>query len=84
MYFISKGSVVIISKTFKLQQFLKQGQYFGETCLLNPFGKRLADVYAETCTSCYVLATEDFEELLEEQPDEMVHLLEAAKEMWTA
>ena len=52
--------------------------------MLNPFGKRLADVYAETCTSCYVLATEDFEELLEEQPDEMVHLLEAAKEMWTA
>jgi len=82
MYFISSGSVLILSESFKLQQFMKTGQYFGETCLLNPFGKRLADVYAETKTSCYVLSTEDFEILLEDHPDEMTNVLEASKEVF--
>ena len=78
-YFIDKGAVSIISKHFKLLQILSSGKFFGETCLLNPFGKRPATVSALQLTSVYVLATEDFEILMEDFPDDTLIFLENAR-----
>jgi hypothetical protein len=82
MYFISRGKVSIQSKHFKLSQYLGKGKYFGETCLLNPFGKRPCSVSAIEATSIYVLATEDFESIIEEFPDDMKVILFNAKVLY--
>lgn len=82
MFFIDRGSAIVLSDKFRLSQFLKPGSYFGETCLIAPFAKRMANVYAETVETCvYTLSTEDFEEILEYSDlEELEDLLEGAKE----
>jgi len=80
MYFISKGTVCIKSSRYRLQQIQSPGTCFGETCLLAPFSKRCASVFADDSCYLYAIATEDFVEVATNYPKDMECVLKTARE----
>ena len=49
MYFISSGSVLILSETFKLQQFMRTGQYGSGSKIKKKYGQNLFFFQKKTC-----------------------------------
>ncbi len=68
MYFISRGSVEIVTDDDTVLNVLEEGTYFGEICLLTD-DRRTATVRALTPCDLCTLKKKDFEELAIEFPE---------------
>lgn len=81
MYFLAKGRVAIVSSQFRLQQYKGKNAFFGELSLIDPFIIRTASVYADETCYVYELACEDFLEIVEVFPAEMLKILKVASKL---
>ena len=68
MYFISRGSVEVVTENDTVLNVLEEGAYFGEICLLTN-DRRTATVRALTPCDLCTLKKKDFEELIIEFPE---------------
>jgi voltage-gated potassium channel len=79
MYFISKGSVEVITPGGSIWAELNEGEFFGEMALLHK-RKRNASVRAKDYADLYVLDVSTFERIQEEHPDFKMNIEEVAKD----
>ncbi|XP_005745343.2 potassium/sodium hyperpolarization-activated cyclic nucleotide-gated channel 1-like [Pundamilia nyererei] len=66
MFFIDHGQALVETDSYERE--LCDGDFFGETCVLNK-GKHLATVKALTDCQCFSLSWDDFQDALEGFPD---------------
>lgn len=68
MYFIARGTIKISIPTDNAVNFLSEGSYFGEICLLTD-DRRTATATAVTACDLCTLKKLDFDQLMEEFPE---------------
>ncbi|XP_066541404.1 potassium/sodium hyperpolarization-activated cyclic nucleotide-gated channel 1-like isoform X3 [Hoplias malabaricus] len=78
MFFIERGDVEVQMPTFS--KILSDGEFFGETCLLNRKMKRTANVLALTPCRLYCLSVDNYNKVLARFPDMKAHIQAVAQE----
>eukprot|EP01028_Stygiella_incarcerata_P006275 TRINITY_DN256_c0_g3_i1.p1 TRINITY_DN256_c0_g3~~TRINITY_DN256_c0_g3_i1.p1 ORF type:complete len:504 (+),score=123.45 TRINITY_DN256_c0_g3_i1:147-1658(+) len=82
MFFISRGSVEVVSEDGNtIFATLQEGKFFGEIALVLS-GKRTASVRAATYCDLFVLTKDDFDEVLADFPDQSEIIFETAKKRY--
>ena len=84
MFFIASGDAAEMDDAEEQQlRVLSAGSYFGETTMLFG-GQRPHTIMAITLCVCYVVADSQFERVVDEYPEALQEILEAAVEQMTA
>ena len=82
MYFISAGQVQVLDDKSRVIAVLRDGSFFGEVAL-HFNDKRNASVKAISLCDLLVLTKQDFEDVLEEFPEEFETINEVARDRYT-